>query len=232
MTIEAIPFASARPMPAFSDAAKKLTHAETLRLIGEASEGSDQATRTLVVRLLPVIRSRVRQRLGHASQVGAMQERDLIQEVWLVLFKNHCALLRMWAPERGCSLEGYVRMIVDREVGNLSTRARAKKRACRTVELDAVAEPTDDRPGPESLLIERHTAEDLWAHLAGTLSPRGQEVLERICLERASIDEIAAAMGVKRQVIYNWRCEIRKVVRSFLHAQGEVSAAESARDLQ
>lgn len=189
--------------------------ARTLALISAARHGNPRAKRAVVERLLPSIRRRVRWRLGRGSGLPSLQEPDAVQEIWLVLLKDDCAQLCAWDPARGRSIDGYVGMIVDRVLGNLRDHARAQKRESALVGLDCVPELPDDGAGPERALIAHANAEGLLKHLHRSLSERGRHVLGKLC-EDASASDIASTLGVSRQVVYNWRYEIRQQARGFV----------------
>ncbi len=186
------------------------------RLVASAVGGDADAMRKLAARLLPIIRSRVRRRLGRAQCIGSMQARDLVQEVCVVLCKNDFAQIRRWDAARGASFEGYLSMIVDREVSNHRRQVSAKRRGGSFKDAACVDELLDTTPTPECLALERSGAEELWLHLSDSLSPRGKQVLTELCLDHGTPEQIALSLGVDRQIIYNWRHEIRKRARHFL----------------
>jgi len=143
-----------------------------------------------------------------------------MQEIWFLLLKNDCAQIRHWDPARGASLETYVRMVVDRELGNLRSQVWAKKRTGYFVDSDGAEQLADLNHDPEHALLQRASAEALWSHLMHALPARGQDVLMQLCIEHQSAEQTACALGVDRQVVYNWRHEIRKKTRRFLFLEG------------
>lgn len=189
---------------------------ETQELIASVLCGDAVATRALVLRLLPVIRARVRRRLGARRQLGSLQARDLVQEVWLVLVKDGFAQLRSWDPARGATLEGYVSMVVDREIANRHAQVHAKKRAGQDQQHAEIDELADFALSPECMAVDLTSAHALWEHLARSLPTRGKEVLVCLCLEHKSPEEVAGSLGVDRQVVYNWRHEIRRRARKYM----------------
>ncbi len=199
---------------------------DTAQLVAAAVQGDAVAINALVSRLRPVVWARVRRRLGASQRLGCMQAPDLVQEIWFVLFKNDCGQIRSWDPSRGASLEGYVGMVVDREIGNLRSQSSAKKRAGHFVDDELGGQLADAAHDPEHLLIEQASAQRLWSHLMGSLPLRGRDVLVQLCFEHSTPEQAACTLGVDRQVVYNWRHEIRKRTRHFLSRQGDARLAQ------
>ena len=76
-------------------------------LVRRALAGQQDAVATLVARLMPVIRARVRRALATGGrQLRAMDGDDLTQEVWLLLIAHSGRQLLVWAPERGMTATG------------------------------------------------------------------------------------------------------------------------------
>ncbi|MCA9548265.1 MAG: sigma-70 family RNA polymerase sigma factor, partial [Myxococcales bacterium] len=111
------------------------TWAADRALIDDALAGRKKAMRTLVQRLLPVIRGRVTWRLRGYDKLPFTAE-DLTQQVWITLLKDGGGQLRGYDPERGAALETYVGLIARREVGNALEKARAQKRGDGKVTSD------------------------------------------------------------------------------------------------
>ena len=67
--------------------------------------------------------------------------------------------------------------------------------------------------------LKRDQAKDaLWQHLEEQLSARGRVVLSLVYTDGLSVDEAAARMGVKKQVVYNWQHKIRGLTRAWAAA--------------
>lgn len=190
-----------------------------LRLIERACRREPEATRTLIRRLLPVIHARVRRAQVHSRELAQRDERDLVQDVWLALFAQDGRQLRQWDPDRGATLEGYVGMVVERELSNGARSARAQKRQGRLVPLELAQHASERGPTPETRALTRDTALRLADHLEENLPAKGQVVFRYLCTDELEADEVAAAMGVNRQVVYNWRHKIRQLARDFLEGR-------------
>src|SRR5688572_3360023 len=146
---------------------------EAHALIRRAVAGNEEAAKTLIRRLMPVIRARVRRWLG--QQRAPLEEEDLVQEVWLRLIEGGGRRLLAYDPSRGTTLEGYAGMIAEREIGKLAQKARAKKRRGALVQVEADhAEIPADHPTPETEIEARELAARLGRHLDSQLPAKGQ----------------------------------------------------------
>lgn len=184
-----------------------------LRLLRRALAGHGAAMRRLVDRLLPVIRARVRRRIGGPPE----QREDVVQDVWVYLLSDGGRVLRRFDPEKGSSLEGFVGMLTERQIIDLQRVARAAKRgADKVVHDDAALARAPDARTPEEAAITADLVERLGAHLHQVLSGTGQLVFRLIYTDHCTPAEAAEAMGVKIQVVYNWQHRIRKEVRAVL----------------
>lgn len=200
-----------------------LAGAEAVSLVARAVDGDRRAVRRLVGRLLPVIRSRVRAFLAPRSthRIGAHDLDDISQDIWTTLFADEGRMLRNYDPARGMSLEGYVGMVSQRETWRRWEQHRAAKRGGGrdAVGLDRAPEPVEGRT-PEQRVMSAELATGLRAHLWETLPPRGRAVLVGLYEDGATVEEVCDLLGVKRQVVYNWRHRIRKASAAWLEAHG------------
>ncbi|PZR15420.1 MAG: hypothetical protein DI536_08185 [Archangium gephyra] len=186
---------------------------EMLALIAAVSRKDRGATRTLVERLFPVVRARVRLVQARRSDLRALDTNDLIQQVFVVLLEADARQLAQWDPARGASLEGFVGMVTEREVGNAGQRAGARQRF--EVMTDAPADAALDASSPEAQTSARDAVSRLGAFLDAQLPPRGRVVLKCLYSDGLDADETARALGVNRQVVYNWQHRIRSLAREF-----------------
>lgn len=191
-------------------------------LIELAFRGRKSAMRTLTRRLLPVVHARVKmyfaRRGGRA--VDGRDEHDLVQDSWLRLLANQGALLKAYDPNRGKSLEGYVGMVVRRELWLANERAHRIKRGggLAPVELnEQIAASNDD--SPERTLLERDLLQHVWSHLDTQLPTRGRLVLRLLYEDGMRPADAAQLMGVKLQVVYNWQHRIRGLARDWYARQ-------------
>lgn len=189
---------------------------ETLLLIDRAGSGDREARRALIHRLVAVIQARVRRARVRYGIQAAIDERDLIQDVWLTLLEDGGRQLKQWDPRRGSTLEGYVGMVTDREVGNFWQKTATHKRRGRPLGLDDGPELVEPSPSPESTVLDRDTADRLGSHIVSSLPGKGQAVFRYLYTDELSAEEAADVLGVSRQVIYNWRHKIRELAREFM----------------
>lgn len=186
-------------------------------LVARALDRGGRALRGLVERLMPVVRARVRRRLGGWSP--AVRE-DAVQEVWVALLADDGKALRGFDPSHGGTLEGYVGLLAERHVIDWVRRQQAAKRGGGASFTDDRA--LDRRPAatdPEGDVVAADLAAALGAHLRAALPEIGQLVFRLMYTDRLTPNAAAEALGVNRQVVYNWQHRIRGEVRSFLAAQ-------------
>lgn len=184
-----------------------------LRLLRRALGGHGGAMRRLVDRLLPVIRARVRRRLGGPPD----RREDVVQDVWVYLLKDGGRALKGFDPQRGSSLEGFVGLLTERQIIDLQRVAGAAKRGADRVVHDAAAlARAPDARTPEEVSITADLIDRLGAHLHAVLSGTGQLVFRLIYTDHCTPAEAAEAMGVTVQVVYNWQHRIRQEVRAVL----------------
>lgn len=188
-------------------------------LVRRALAGQQDAVATLVARLMPVIRARVRRALASGGrQLRAMDGDDLTQEVWLLLIAHGGRQLLAWEPERGMTLEGYVGMVTEREIHNQRGRAAAKKRGGHLLAADpeAVAHLASPQASPEAQVTTVDLAARLGAYLEQELPARGQLVFRHAFTDGRAPTTVATLLGVDVQVVYNWQHKIRRLAREFL----------------
>jgi RNA polymerase sigma factor (sigma-70 family) len=188
-------------------------------LVYRALSGEADSVSALVARLIPVVSARVRRGLARRGLAPELAP-DLTQEVWLSLLASQGRALRQYDPSRGASLEGYVGMISEREIGNRLQMQRAKKRAGKVVSMEGIeiVDPSA-RNDPESEVATAELAARLGRHLESVLPARGLLVFRFAFTDGLAPERIAAILGVELQVIYNWQHRIRDVARRFLDSE-------------
>jgi RNA polymerase sigma factor (sigma-70 family) len=193
---------------------------DDVALVKRAAGGNTAAMKILVRRLMPVIQAHARRGLMRSwgRKLGPHEGQDFVQEIWLALIKDGGRQLLAYDPERGASLEGYVGMIAEREIGNRLQHERAEKRGGRlkAVGEEEAAEVPAELPDPTDRLTARELASRLGAHVSTTLPERGQLVFRYAFTDGYSVEETAQILGVTVQVVYNWQHKIRQTARAFL----------------
>lgn len=207
---------SSTELPVLSAPAELRGSELTKVMIERAADGHAPSRKALIDRLLPVVHARVRRQLARGQYgLSGVNDRDLAQEVWLTLWKDDARQLRGWDAARGASLEGYVGMVADREVGNQRQRGNAAKRSVHLVSLQETDEATNALD-PESVAIEKDLRQHVIDHLSENLPAKGLAVFRFLYSDGMSPDEVAAVLNVKRQVVYNWQHKIRMLARDVL----------------
>lgn len=188
-------------------------------LVARALDRGGRLLRGLVERLMPVVRARVRRRLGGWSP--AVRE-DAVQEVWLALLADDGKALRTFDPDQGRTLEGFVGMVAERQIIDWVRRQQAARRGGGATFTDdrALERRAAIEPDPEHAVLTADLIAAFGRHLEATLPEIGLLVFRLMYTDRLAPTAAAEALGVKRQVVYNWQHRIRGEVRSFLAAQG------------
>lgn len=189
----------------------------SLALVDAVSRGDVVATRAVVERLLPVVRARVRRLQAGRADLRRHETSDLVNQVFVCLLENKARQLQQWEPSRGASLEGYVGMVTEREVGN--SQQRAQTRARHETPANDV-EALSGQPSPEAQTVARDVAARLGDFLEQQLPPKGLVVFRCLYTDGLDADETARMLGVNRQVVYNWQHRIRELARGFMPTTG------------
>ena len=191
----------------------------TRELVDAAANGSPDAVRSLVTRIGPIVRTAVARILfrykSRASGRNLAQEaEDLAQEAMVALFEDDARVLRSWSPERGASLETFVRLVAERTALSI---LRSGRRSPFT------EDPTDDfelalssasSPSPEDTALTRDMLVTLHDRLKEMLPPRGYLLFVRLFVDEADIATVAEEVGMAKDAIYAWKVRFGKVVRS------------------
>jgi RNA polymerase sigma-70 factor (ECF subfamily) len=187
-------------------------------LIDRALAGERKAFDALAQKLLPPMRATIRFLLGRRrGRLGPYDGDDLVQEIWLLLWRDDGRRLKAYDPSRGASLETYVSLVTRTAATNLLAREQAERRGKGKVHTDiADAHALSGTDDPEEHVLTADLRRRLWAHLQDALGPRGLLVLKFVYEDGLSVAETARAMGAKPQVVYNWQHKIRGLIRDFM----------------
>jgi RNA polymerase sigma factor (sigma-70 family) len=194
------------------------SNADDVALLKAALGGRMSARNQLVTRLAPVVRARLRRALSNwpNQRIGAHDLDDLTHLTWCRLLENDQARLRAYDPATGVSVVAYVSMVTQQLFLNVLEQHRAAKRAATgTVDVDEaydLASPTDTPAAMDA----RGDLARVWTHLMAELPERGRAVLALLYADGLDVDGAAAALGVQKQVVYNWQFKIRQLTRGFL----------------
>ncbi|PRQ05095.1 hypothetical protein ENSA7_47240 [Enhygromyxa salina] len=173
----------------------------------------------LVERLLPVVQAEV----GYALVPGARIEsrdprqdvRDFVQDVFVQLLAKQGKVLRSWDPERGRSLDSFVRLVARRQVAAILASGRRSPWADKPVASDelegergfGLGDPATDRRVESAEQLER-----LLARLDEHLDERGRLLFRMLYVEECSVEEVMASADMTRDAVYAWRSRFRKRV--------------------
>ena len=186
--------------------------------VARALDGDRQAMQALVQRLLPVVQAEV----GHALRRGARIDardpreeiRDLVQEVFIRLLNQDGKALRSWDPERGRSLDSFVRLVARRHVAAVMRSSRRNPWTDKPVAGDELeqtkgsggdakaAEPLETTQRLDRLLEQLHTR----------LDERGMLLFRMLYVEERTVEEVMEATQMTRDAVYAWRSRFRKLI--------------------
>ena len=187
------------------------------QLVSRAMAGRSADADELIRRLMPVIHARIRRWQRRAGRSSAFDTEDLVQEIWLKLIDAGGRRLLAYDPSLGASLEGYVGLLTERELGKIVRASNAQKRRAALESFSfKERELAADDPTPEAEAAARDLAARLSDHLELHLPARGKLVLRYAFIDELPPARIAQILGVTVQVVYNWLHRIRTTARAFL----------------
>ncbi|WP_437968942.1 hypothetical protein WMF04_06480 [Sorangium sp. So ce260] len=184
----------------------------TTSLLTSALGGEVQSLRSVITALTPVIHARVGRALHRRCARSGADDRinDLVQDVFVELFRDGSRALRAWDPARGLSLANWVGLIADQQVA-------AAFRRCRR-HPDAAALPLDEAPeerarsgdDPEARVLARDQLERPLGLLRAELSPLGLELLEALLIKEEPIASVCARTGMSTSAVQAWSSRLRR----------------------
>lgn len=184
--------------------------------VARALDGDREAMRALVQRLLPVIQTEV----GFALMRGAAVERrdprqevrDFSQDVFLHLLSQDGKTLRSWDPDRGRSLDSFVRLVARRQVAAILRSGRRNPWADRAMADDELEPKLPADTGAAARIESADQLDQLLQRLHARLDERGMLLFQMLYVEERSVEEVMAATGMTRDAVYAWRSRFRKLV--------------------
>lgn len=188
----------------------------TAALLRRTLDGERAAGRVLLDRLLPVVHARVWRRLRGVPGLG-LDPADLVQETLASLFADDARVLRQYDPARGASPENFVGLVAERMAGRLIEHARAQRRGGGQagVSLDDAQGAADEAPGAARRVEDQDLVRRFAEHVEATLPERGRLVFRLLYLDEFSPPEVATALNVNLQVVYNWQHRVRTEAARF-----------------
>ncbi|MEP7126271.1 MAG: hypothetical protein ABJE95_35395 [Byssovorax sp.] len=208
--------AGAERRPHHEPALSELTQELVLSALG----GDGAAVRRMVAGLTPVIQARVARTLLRRSALVAGRGRewldDLVQDVFVELFRDSGRALRAWDPARGLSLVNWVGLIAEQRA---SAALRGRKR-----DLDIADVPLDDAPeerapleyDPEANMLARDQLTHLLDLLRSELSPLGLQLFHALIAEQESIPSVSARLGMSTSAVQAWSSRLKRRVAELM----------------
>ncbi|MEO0593252.1 MAG: sigma-70 family RNA polymerase sigma factor [Myxococcota bacterium] len=207
--------------PHLVQAPRAPVEADATELVHAALRKDVDAVALLVRRLMPVVQSRARRFMARLSSPrrSRFDLDDLVQDVWCDMLKDGGRALRRFDPGRNPSLEYFVVLLADRRLSHVyerefKTQKRRVDLESKSVEdLDRYAAPGDT---PASKFEEAELQARLSRYLDERLPAKGRLICRMLYSDGASPEQIVAALGVSKQVVYNWQHRIRSLAQEFL----------------
>lgn len=201
-----------------------------IELTKRALEGDRAAQRELATRLLDGVQREVAQcllRFAGASRRDPRQEvRDLVQDVLVSLFVNDAKELRRWDPDRGRTLDSFVRLVARRRVARVLGQRRGNPWA------DAPTAPADldgrDEAALTQRLEERAELDAVLLALYERMTDRDHELFDLLFVQEQDPDDVARTLEMTRGAVNAWSYRLRKQARGI--AEGLAEEASPAQD--
>jgi RNA polymerase sigma-70 factor (ECF subfamily) len=188
-------------------------------VVARAARGETNAVRELVQKLLPVVRARVlrglrkRRGMGGRGRDFAQEQDDLTQEVFAALFADGARTLKAWDPARGLSMENFVGLVADRQVGAILRTGRRSPWTEEATASEALDCAAGEGPALEAAIGSRQFFDALLARLEAELSPRGLELFVALVIEERDIADVCAAFAISADSAYAWRSRLLRRCR-------------------
>ncbi|KIG18419.1 hypothetical protein DB30_00704 [Enhygromyxa salina] len=190
------------------------------RLVQAALAGNAVARRELAGRLLDTIQrevSFVLRRLAPAQQRDPRQEvRDLVQDVLISLFERDGHELRRWDPQRGRSLDSFVRLVARRKVARILGQRKGNPWADEPIDPHTIEGDTDTEGDAELVLLLEQRAElgAVLDRLYANMNTRDHELFDQLFVQERDPAEVAQSLGMTRGAVNAWCYRTRKLARA------------------
>ncbi|WP_437571840.1 RNA polymerase sigma factor [Sorangium sp. So ce542] len=186
----------------------------TTSVLTSALGGEIQSLRAVIAALTPVIHARVGRALHRrfARSAGGADDRldDLVQDVFVELFRDGSRALRAWDPARGLSLANWVGLIAEQRVAAALRRWRRHPEAAALPLDDAPEEGARSDDDPEARVLARDALERPLGLLRAELSPLGRELLEALLIEEEPIAAVCARTGMSTAAVQAWSSRLKR----------------------
>jgi len=184
--------------------------------VRRALGGDRTAMRALIAHLRPAIHGEVAAALDRRRGLGRGRDvrqevLDLVQEVFMALLNDDGRILRRWDPAAGCSLRGFVRMVSRHQVASIMRSGRRSPWSADPTE-GAALERHVPAVDPRAALESRARLDVVLERLHARLDTRGWVLFERLYIDEAAADTVAAELGMTRDAVYAWRARFKRLV--------------------
>jgi len=184
--------------------------------IHEILDGDRAALTELVCEVLASIKVEVAVSLFRRARSQGRDPRqevnDFSHEILISLLADRGRVLRLWDPERGHSLAGFVRMITRQRLSRILQGHRGNPWGDEPTD-DAALEPLLEPDANDRILESREELRILLERLRARLSERGYLLFCRIYVDQRPIIEVAAEFGMTRQAVDAWNTRARNLAR-------------------
>lgn len=210
---------------------------EDQQLVVAALAGDGRARRELASRLLDVIQREVaavlRRSVGGSARDPRQDLRDLVQEVLVALFEHDGRELRRWDPERGRTLDSFVRLVARRKAARILSQRRGNPWADlpvdpQDVDGDGDGDGAADGVGLLRRLEQRAELASVLDGLYAHMSERDLQLFDLLFVEERDPAEVAEALGMTRGAVNAWAYRTRKLARACVREQTSGAASSPA----
>ncbi|MET0412234.1 MAG: sigma factor [Polyangiaceae bacterium] len=194
-------------------------------LVRAAVAGERTAARVLISRLAPTVKGRVinlllRNKTYHAQL--RHETDDLVQDVFVALFRDGGEELLRWDPARGMKLESFAGLVAQRLV--ISILRSRRLNPFQIAPSDAADEQASDSVSVDQLVQDREGLYKLAHELRSRLSVLGLQMFYRLYVWEQSVDVVCRETNLSADAVYQWRSRLRTQAREIM---GEVHSDEA-----
>ncbi len=140
-----------------------------------------------------------------------------MHDVLVSLFEHDGRELRRWDPQRGRSLDSFVRLVARRRVARVLGQKRGNPWALPSIDPDEIEQ--DDDTAFVRQLEEREQVDTLLVALHGHMSHRDHELFDRLYVQQLDPAEVAEELDMTRGAVNAWSYRTRKLARTIISEQ-------------
>ncbi|KIG15292.1 hypothetical protein DB30_05719 [Enhygromyxa salina] len=183
--------------------------------VARALDGDRPAMQTLVERLLPIVQAEVGYALARGARAESRDARqeiaDFVQEVFVGLLERDGKVLRTWDPQRGRSLDSFVRLVARRHVAAILRSGRRSPWSDKPTDIEDLDRARTGSSG-SGRFASLEQLDRLLETLSERLDERGILLFELLYIEERAVEEVMELTEMTRDAIYAWRSRFRKLV--------------------